>query len=69
MVGVVSIGAYVPRLRLERSALFSAMGWYNPFTASLAKGSKAVAYYDEDSLTMAVAAASPAATGNSCPRG
>jgi 3-hydroxy-3-methylglutaryl CoA synthase len=34
------------------------MGWFNPATAGLAKGEKAVANYDEDSLTMAVAAGS-----------
>lgn len=38
------------------------MGWFNPAIARLAKGDKAVANYDEDSLTMAVAA------GNDCLR-
>ncbi|NOZ85180.1 MAG: hydroxymethylglutaryl-CoA synthase family protein [Deltaproteobacteria bacterium] len=56
MAGIVSLGVYVPRLRLERAAVYKAMGWYSPFTASLARGQKSVAYYDEDSITMAVAA-------------
>lgn len=46
MVGIVSYGAYVPLRRLGQGT----QGWRLP-------GEKAVAYYDEDSLTMAVAAA------------
>jgi len=33
------------------------MGWFNSATAGVARGEKAVANYDEDSITMAVAAA------------
>jgi len=46
MVGIVSYGAYVPLRRLGQGT----QGWRAP-------GEKAIAYYDEDSLTMAVAAA------------
>jgi hydroxymethylglutaryl-CoA synthase len=46
MVGIVSYGAYVPLRRLGQGT----QGWRSPTE-------KAVAYYDEDSLTMAVAAA------------
>ncbi|NLE07938.1 MAG: hypothetical protein GX631_01625, partial [Dehalococcoidales bacterium] len=46
MVGIVSYGAYVPLRRLGKGT----QGWRLP-------NEKAVAYYDEDSLTMAVAAA------------
>lgn len=53
MVGIKSYGAYVPRYRLSRKTISKAMGWFNP--AAL-PGEKAVANYDEDSLTMAVAA-------------
>ncbi|HUU01471.1 MAG TPA: 3-oxoacyl-[acyl-carrier-protein] synthase III C-terminal domain-containing protein [Myxococcota bacterium] len=56
MVGITSFGAYIPRYRLPRKLIFEAMGWYNPFNAGLAKGEKSVANYDEDSITMAVAA-------------
>lgn len=56
MVGISSYGGYVPRFRLSRGLIFQAMGWMNPATMANAKGEKAVANYDEDSITMAVAA-------------
>lgn len=52
MIGITSYGAYVPRYRIDRKVIYGAMGWLNP--AGLAPGEKAVANYDEDSLTMAV---------------
>ncbi|MBN2238152.1 MAG: hypothetical protein JW712_00120 [Dehalococcoidales bacterium] len=45
MVGIVSYGAYVPLRRLGKGT----QGWRSP-------NEKAVAYYDEDSMTMAVTA-------------
>jgi len=57
MVGITSYGAYVPWQFLDRKTIFSAMGWFNPATYGAARGQKAVANHDEDSLTMAVAAA------------
>jgi hydroxymethylglutaryl-CoA synthase len=57
MAGIVSWGGYVPRYRLNRKLIFNAMGWMDPSTATNTKGWKAVANYDEDSITMAVAAA------------
>jgi hydroxymethylglutaryl-CoA synthase len=56
MSGIVSYGGYVPRYRLDRRKIFKAMGWMDPSTASNMKGEKAVANFDEDSITMAVAA-------------
>ena len=56
MIGVCSYGGYVPRYRLNRGLIFNAMGWMNPANIALAKGEKAVANFDEDSITMAVAA-------------
>ena len=56
MIGICSYGAYVPRHRLVRKSIFKAMGWMNPSTIALSKGEKAVANFDEDSVTMAVAA-------------
>jgi len=50
MVGVTSFEAYIPAYRLSRDEISRAWG-----TGSV-KGEKAVARYDEDSLTMAVAA-------------
>ncbi len=61
MVGITSYGAYVPLYRINRMAIYSALGWLNP--ASLLPGEKAVANWDEDSLTMAVAAAADCLTG------
>ncbi len=49
MVGITSFGAYIPFYRLNRDELTRAWG-----TRS-AGGQKAVASYDEDSVTMAVA--------------
>lgn len=50
MVGITSVAAYVPAYRLSRDAISKFWG-----TRSLG-GERAVAKYDEDSLTMAVAA-------------
>jgi hydroxymethylglutaryl-CoA synthase len=55
MAGITSYGAYVPLYRINRMTIYSALGWLNP--ASLLPGEKAVANYDEDSITMAVASA------------
>jgi len=54
--GITAYGVYLPYYRLKRKTIFKAMAWFNPGTAGLAKGEKAVANFDEDSLTMAVAA-------------
>jgi 3-hydroxy-3-methylglutaryl CoA synthase len=54
MVGITSYGAYVPRYRIDRKIVYAAMGWLDPATAM--PGEKAVANFDEDTLTMAVAA-------------
>ncbi len=50
MVGIVSYGAYVPYYRLPRSVI--AKAWGRPG----GRGEKAVANYDEDSVSMSVAA-------------
>lgn len=57
MVGIVSYGGYIPRLRLNRMAIFGSMGWFAPAIVQFAQGEKAMCNWDEDSLTMAVAAA------------
>ncbi len=57
MVGILSFGAYAPRLRLQRSAIVAAHAWYNPGLRALGRGERAMASWDEDSLTMAVEAA------------
>lgn len=55
MAGITSYGAYIPLLRISRKLISSATGWLG--TAGSLPGEKAVANHDEDSLTMAVAAA------------
>ena len=54
MVGIVSYGVHVPWYRMSRKTLGEAMGWFTPPGAA---GEKAVANYDEDSLTLGVNAA------------
>ena len=55
MVGITSYGAYIPLLRISRKTISAATGWLG--SASGLPGEKAIANYDEDSLTMAVASA------------
>ncbi len=56
MHGIVGFGGYVPRLRLSRQAVAQANAWYAPQFAPR-KGTRAFANWDEDSITLAVAAA------------
>ena len=51
MTGIVSYGTYIPYWRLKKDTAAQAYG------KRAGKGAKAVAYCDEDSVTMAVAAA------------
>jgi hydroxymethylglutaryl-CoA synthase len=61
--GLLAFGAYVPRRRLQRSAIHSANSWYAPGLRSAAKGEKAIGNWDEDVLTMAVEAGRDCLTG------
>ena len=63
MIGITSYGAYIPRLRLERTAIFQAMGWFAPALVMVAQGERSMCNHDEDALTMAVAAARDCLTG------
>ena len=56
MVGIVAFGAYVPRLRLSRQAVYDANKWFAAGLRGLAKGERSMANWDEDSITMAVEA-------------
>jgi 3-hydroxy-3-methylglutaryl CoA synthase/NAD(P)-dependent dehydrogenase (short-subunit alcohol dehydrogenase family)/putative sterol carrier protein len=56
MVGIVSYGGYIPRLRLDRMSVFQNMGWFAPAIVMVAQGERSFCNHDEDSLTMAVAA-------------
>src|SRR5579883_3533365 len=50
MVGLVSYGSYIPYRRLKRSAIAGVLG------VPSGKGERAVASFDEDSVSMAVEA-------------
>ncbi|MFO7964827.1 MAG: zinc ribbon domain-containing protein [Desulfobacterales bacterium] len=63
MFGICSYGGYVPRYRLNRGMIYAGIGWMNAANIGLARGEKAVANFDEDSITMAVAAGTDALTG------
>lgn len=54
--GLLATTRYLPRLRLERSAVLALHRWMAPGLRSLAKGQRAMASWDEDSVTMAVEA-------------
>jgi 3-hydroxy-3-methylglutaryl CoA synthase len=56
MIGITGFGGYLPRLRLSRQAVAQANAWYAPNFAGR-KGTRAMANWDEDTITMAVAAA------------
>jgi len=56
MIGITSYGAYIPRLRLDRMSIFQGMGWFAPAIMMVAQGERSMCNWDEDTLTMAVAA-------------
>ena len=56
MVGIVSYGGYIPRLRLNRMSIVQNIGWLVPAIVMVAQGERSFCNWDEDSLTMAVAA-------------
>lgn len=57
MVGITSFGAYIPRLRLSRSAIAKSHAWLSPGLMGRAKGERALCNWDEDAVTMSVEAA------------
>jgi len=63
MIGITSYGAYLPRLRLDRMAIFQSMGWFAPALVMVAQGERTMCNWDEDAVTMAVAAARDCLTG------
>ena len=54
--GILACGAYIPRLRLARRVIAEANSWINPSLKGQAKGERAICNWDEDAVTMAVAA-------------
>ncbi|MDM8515794.1 SDR family NAD(P)-dependent oxidoreductase [Desulfobacterales bacterium HSG16] len=63
MIGITSYGAYIPRLRLNRMAIIQGMGWFAPATMMVSQGERSMCNWDEDSITMAVAASRDCLTG------
>ena len=47
---------YVPRRRLQRSAIYESNKWFAPGLKGLSRGEKAITGWDEDPITMAVEA-------------
>ena len=56
MIGITSYGGYIPRLRLNRMSIYQNMGWFAPAIVMVAQGERSFCNWDEDTLTMAVAA-------------
>jgi 3-hydroxy-3-methylglutaryl CoA synthase/uncharacterized OB-fold protein len=61
--GILSFGAYIPRRRLSRAAIYATNAWFAPGLKGLSKGERAIADWDEDPITLAVEAARDALTG------
>lgn len=61
--GLLAFGAYLPRRRLQRSAIHAVNAWYAPGLRGAAKGEKAIGNWDEDPVTMAVEAGRDCLTG------
>lgn len=57
MIGILAYGAYVPFLRLQRAAVADAHSWFAPGLKAHSRGERAIANWDEDTITMAVEAA------------
>ncbi|MDD9841443.1 MAG: zinc ribbon domain-containing protein [Alphaproteobacteria bacterium] len=55
--GILGFGAYLPQKRISRKSIFDAIGWINASLKPFAKGARAYANWDEDPITMGVAAA------------
>lgn len=62
MGSITRIGTCLPRLRLDRRAMARAMGWLVQ-GAGAGRGTRTLGFWDEDSLTLAVAAAQVALDG------
>ncbi len=55
--GIASYGACIPRLRMSRAAIADAHAWAMPGLKGQGKGERALCSWDEDAITLAVAAA------------
>ena len=62
MIGITAYGAYIPRARLSKKAIAEANAWFDAGLNLLAKGERSICNWDEDSITMAVEAATDCLT-------
>ncbi|MGE8612124.1 MAG: 3-oxoacyl-[acyl-carrier-protein] synthase III C-terminal domain-containing protein [Achromobacter veterisilvae] len=67
MNGILSFGAYIPRLRLQREAIVRSHSWYDASLSAHRGGERAMCNYDEDAVTMAVEAARDCLSGLGAP--
>ena len=58
MNGITAFGAYIPRSRLRKKAIAEANAWFDASLTSLGEGERSICNWDEDTITMAVEAAS-----------
>ncbi|MDP6414876.1 MAG: 3-oxoacyl-[acyl-carrier-protein] synthase III C-terminal domain-containing protein [Gammaproteobacteria bacterium] len=58
MNGITAYGAYIPRARLSKQAMAETNAWFDAGLKSLGKGERSICNWDEDTITMAVEAAS-----------
>lgn len=56
MSGIQSIASYVPRFNMRRQTVAAQLAWFDPSLKGQARGTRSVANWDEDAITMAVAA-------------
>jgi hydroxymethylglutaryl-CoA synthase len=61
--GILAFGGYIPQSRLQRSEIAKAHTWFAPGLKGLARGERAMANWDEDTVTMSVEAARDCLTG------
>jgi 3-hydroxy-3-methylglutaryl CoA synthase len=64
-IGIKSFGAFIPRRRLQRTAIAAAHAWAFPGLKGQAKGERAMCGWDEDVITMAVEAGRDCLLGGS----
>lgn len=57
MIGINAFGAYIPRARLSKQVMVEANAWFDAGLKALGKGERSICNWDEDSITMAVEAA------------
>ncbi|MBI4775814.1 MAG: SDR family NAD(P)-dependent oxidoreductase [Deltaproteobacteria bacterium] len=63
MIGITSYGGYIPRFRLDRMSIVQNMGWFAPAIIMVAQGERSFCNWDEDGLSMAVAASRDCLSG------